>query len=150
MKNFSFRPFACLLVFLMLGLAARASDAQWLDNYDKAVSMAKEQHHNILMNFTGSDWCPYCIQMDKEVLNQPQFEDYAKKNLVLLTVDFPQSKQLPQKLQDQNNMLQQRYSIEGFPTFLLIDPSGKVLQQYVGYLPGGPAAFIAMLQGQKS
>ena len=102
------------------------------------------------MDFTGSDWCPYCIQMDKEVLTQPEFLDYASKNLVLLVVDFPQARQLPQKVQDQNNMLQQRYAVEGMPTFLLIDPSGKVLRQYMGYLPGGPSAFIAMLQGKKS
>jgi len=150
MKIVSLRPFACLFAFLLVGLTASAADVTWLTDYNQALQTAKAQNRNVLMDFTGSDWCPYCIQMEKEVLSQPQFEDYASKNLVLLLVDFPQSKQLPQKVQDQNNMLQQRYGVEGFPTFLLVDPSGKVLQQYVGYLPGGPAAFIAMLQGKKS
>jgi thioredoxin-related protein len=150
MKIASLRPFACLFALLLCGFSASASDAKWFTDYDKAVETAKAEHRNILMNFTGSDWCPYCIQMDKEVLNTQQFEDYAGKNLVLMTVDFPQTKQLPQKVQDQNNDLQQRYAVEGMPTFLLIDPTGKVLQQYTGYLPGGPAAFIAMLQGKKS
>jgi thioredoxin-related protein len=144
------RPFSCLVAFLLLALTASASDAPWLTDYNQAVQTAKTEKRPVLMDFTGSDWCPYCIQMDKEVLSQPQFLEYASKNLVLLLVDFPQTKQLPQKVQDQNNMLQQRYAVEGMPTFLLIDPSGKVLQQYIGYLPGGPAAFIAMLHGKKS
>jgi protein disulfide-isomerase len=88
--------------------------------------------------------------MDKEVLSTPEFAKYAQKNLVLLLVDFPQSKPIPQKVQTQNNALQQQYGIEGFPTFLVVDPSGKVLQKQVGYLPGGPSAFIAWLQGGKS
>jgi len=144
------RSLVCLLALMLPVLAASAADAPWLTDYNLAVQTAKTQKRPVLMDFTGSDWCPYCIQMDKEVLSQPQFLEYASKNLVLLLVDFPQTKQLPQKVQDQNNMLQQRYAVEGMPTFLLIDPSGKVLQQYIGYLPGGPAAFIAMLHGKKS
>jgi len=144
------RSLVCLLALMLPVLAASAADAPWLTDYNLAVQTAKTQKRPVLMDFTGSDWCPYCIQMDKEVLTQPEFLDYASKNLVLLVVDFPQARQLPQKVQDQNNMLQQRYAVEGMPTFLLIDPSGKVLRQYMGYLPGGPSAFIAMLQGKKS
>jgi thioredoxin-related protein len=101
------------------------------------------------MDFTGSDWCPWCIRMDKEVLNTSQFKAYADKNLVLLLVDFPQSKQLPQKVQDQNNDLQKKFDAEGFPTFILIDKDGNVLGKQVGYLEGGPSAFIAKIDSMK-
>ena len=150
MKIVSLRSFASLFAFLLLGLSASASEVTWLTDYDQAVSKAKAEKHPILVDFTGSDWCPVCAQMEKDVLSQPQFEDYAKKNLVLLRLDFPVSKPLPQKQQDQNNALQQRYGVEAFPTFLVIDPSGKVIQAYSGYVPGGPSGFIAMIQGQKS
>jgi thioredoxin-related protein len=145
------RSLACVFAFLLPVLAASAADDAWLTDYAQALQTAKAEKRAVFMDFTGSDWCPVCIQMEKEVFSQPQFLDYAKKNLVLLQVDFPLRKPLPQKLQDQNNMLDDRYGVNGMlPTFVLIDPSGKVLAKYLGYIPGGPTAFIAMLEGKKS
>jgi thioredoxin-related protein len=66
-----------------------------------------------------------------------------------MLVDFPQTKQLSQKVQDQNNDLQQKFAAEGFPTFILVDKDGNVLGQQVGYLEGGPTAFIAKLESMK-
>jgi thioredoxin-related protein len=143
------RSLLCLVAFLLPVLAASASEATWLTDYDQALQAAKTENRPVLMDFTGSDWCPVCIQMEKEVLSQPQFQDYAKQKLVMLQVDFPVRKALPQKLQDQNSSLNDRYGVNGMlPTFVLIDPSGKVLQKHLGYLAGGPAAFIAMLEGK--
>jgi thioredoxin-related protein len=154
MKITASRFFVCTLaLILLLGIAgsgARAQEAHWLDNYDKALAMAKSENRNVLLDFTGSDWCPYCIQMHKEVLDTKEFKEYAEKNLVLLTVDFPQSKQLPQSVQDQNNQLQQKYDVQAFPTFILLDGKGRVLVEHDGYVEGGPSAFIAMLQGKKT
>ena len=136
---------------LFLGaFQAGAAEAHWLTDYDKAVAQAKATHRPLLMDFTGSDWCPFCIQMEKDVFTKSQFTEYADKNVVLLRLDFPQGHQLPAKLQDQNNTLQEKYGVEGMPTFILIDESGKVLASHVGYLDGGPAAFIDFLQGKKS
>jgi thioredoxin-related protein len=144
------RPLVCLLVFLLPVLAVSAADDAWLTDYNQALQTAKAQKRDVFMDFTGSDWCPACIQMEKEVFSQPQFAEYAKSNLVLLRVDFPLRKPLPQKQQDQNSMLDDRYGVNGMlPTFLLIDPNGKVLGKYLGYMPGGPSAFIAMLQSKK-
>jgi protein disulfide-isomerase len=136
-------------VLLLGAIGARAQEGHWLDDYQKAVDTAKTGNKNLLLDFTGSDWCPWCIKMDKEVLDTKQFQDYADKNLVLMVVDFPQTKQLPQKVQDQNSDLQKKYAVEGFPTFVLVDKDGKVLGQQVGYLDGGPTAFIALLSGMK-
>src|SRR5581483_10161479 len=137
------RMFVSLLLLTAAGAAAQ--EAHWYSDYREATAKAKADHKNILMDFTGSDWCPWCIRMDKEVLTTPDFASYADKNLVLMLVDFPQSKQLPQNVQDQNKELQKKYAVEGFPTFVLTDADGKVLGQQEGYLEGGPGAFIAKL-----
>ena len=133
----------CLLIGLQ-GLAS-AQDAQWLTNYDKAVAQAKAENKMVLMDFTGSDWCPWCIKMDKEVLNTKEFKDYADKNLVLVEVDFPNSKPQTDEVKKQNGGLKDKYNADGFPTFIVVDTDGKELGRQVGYLEGGPSAFIAKL-----
>jgi thioredoxin-related protein len=139
-----------MVAVLLLGATgAHAQEGHWLTDYKQALSQSKSSGKNMLLDFTGSDWCPWCIKMDKEVLDTKEFKDYADKNLVLMLVDFPQSKQLPQKEQDQNDQLQKTYAAEGFPTFILVDKDGKVIGQQVGYLEGGPAAFIAKLESLK-
>jgi len=150
MKMLIARSSLWFVAALLLGVTgARAQEAHWLSDYNKAVDQAKTDNKNLLLDFTGSDWCPWCIRMDKEVLNTREFKDYADKNLILVLVDFPQSKQLPQKVQDQNSGLQQKFGAEGFPTFILLSKDGKVLGQQVGYLEGGPSAFIAKLDSMK-
>jgi thioredoxin-related protein len=144
------RTLVWILPLLLLGVSrAAAQDAHWLDDYNKATDIAKTDGKNILMDFTGSDWCPWCIRMDKEVLDTKEFKDYAAKSLVLVIVDFPQTKQLSQKVQDQNNDLQKKFGVDGYPTFILVDKDGNVLGQQVGYLEGGPSAFIAKLDSMK-
>ena len=138
---------AALFLATFFTAAAVAADADWYQNYDKALAKAKETGHSVLLDFTGSDWCPYCIQMDKQVFQTDQFKQYAAKNLVLLKVDFPNSHPLPKEVEDQNNKLQEQYGVGGMlPTFILVDKDGKVLTKQVGALEGGPAAFIAMLE----
>ena len=141
---------AWIAVVLLFGVVrAGAQETRWLSDYNKAVEQAKTENKSLLMDFTGSDWCPWCMRMDKEVLQTKAFKDYAAKNLVLMLVDFPQSKQLSQKVQDQNAELQKKYGADGFPTFILVGKDGKVLGEQVGYLEGGPSAFIAKLDGMK-
>jgi thioredoxin-related protein len=150
MKTSNPRLYLWIIAMLLLGVVgAGAQEGQWLSNYNKAIDQAKTTNKKVLLDFTGSDWCPWCIRMDKEVLNTKEFKAYADKNLVLMVVDFPQTKQLPQEVQDQNNNLQKKFDAQGFPTFVLLDKSGNVLGQQVGYLQGGPSAFIAKLDSMK-
>lgn len=150
MKTRILRIPSLFVAILLLGcLGATAGGTQWLTDYDAALQQAKSSKKNVLLDFTGSDWCPGCIQMDKEVLNTSQFKDYADKHLVLMRADFPISKPLPQKLQDQNDKLQEQYGIQGYPTFLLVNKNGDVLGMQMGYLTGGPSAFIAKLESMK-
>src|SRR5471030_1383064 len=108
-----------LSLLLLVGSFALADDAsKWLTNYEKAVAQAKAENKLVLMNFTGSDWCPWCIKMDKEVLDTKEFKDYADKNLVLVEVDFPNSKPQTDEVKKQNGGLKDKYNADGFPTFI--------------------------------
>ena len=97
------------------------------------------------MDFTGSDWCGYCIQLDKAILSQQQFKDYANKNLVLVEIDFPRRKAQSVDVQKQNQELAERYQIEGFPTLVVLNGDGKTVWRYEGLYTGGIAAFLAEL-----
>jgi protein disulfide-isomerase len=149
MKTTVLRPSLSIVAILLLGCLRAGAQDSWLTDYKAALAQAKASNKPVLLDFTGSDWCPWCIKMDKEVLDTQQFKDYADKNLVLMLVDFPQSKQLPQNVQDQNNDLQKKFAVEGFPTFILVSKDGSVLGQQEGYLDGGPTAFIAKIDSMK-
>lgn len=151
MKTNPFRLFI-VAAFIVLGASASrglAQEAPWLTDYAKAVEQAKAGNKAILLDFTGSDWCGWCMKIDKEVLKTKEFKDYAAKNLVLVEVDFPKSKTQTDAVKKQNEELKQQYKVNGFPTFVLLDKDGKELGQQVGYLEGGTAAFTAKLDSFK-
>jgi thioredoxin-related protein len=117
----------------------------WLTSYEQAQKEAQEKHKLLLMDFTGSDWCGWCIMLDKEVFSKPEFKEYASKHLVLLELDFPRAKRMPPEVTAQNERLMMKYAIQGFPTVVVFDSSGKPLGA-LGYQAGGPQAFIAQLE----
>ena len=131
---------------LLSGTASAYSQQEkWTADYAKAVEQAKAENKPILLDFTGSDWCGWCMKMKKESLDTPQFNSYADKNLVLMTVDFPHSTPQPPQVKQQNQKLSAQYKADGFPTFVLVDKNGRELGRQGGYLAGGAAAFIAKL-----
>lgn len=134
--------FIALSTFLSVSLIA---GSEWSDNYEKALAQAKAEHKKVLLDFTGSDWCGWCIKLDKEVFSKPAFKEYADKNLVLVTVDFPQGKKLSKETQEQNDKLQAKYKIQGYPTIIILDENGKKVSEG-GYVKGGPEAFIAQIE----
>jgi protein disulfide-isomerase len=117
----------------------------WLTSYDQAQKEAQSKHRLLLMDFTGSDWCGWCIMLDKEIFSKPEFKEYASKNLVLLELDFPRMKRIPADTVAQNERLAIQYRIQGFPTVVVLDSSGKPVGA-LGYMQGGPQAFIAQLE----
>ena len=125
--------------------APASAKAGWLTNFAKAQEEAKSQNKLLLMDFTGSDWCGWCIMLEKEIFSKPEFKEYASKNLVLLELDFPRRKQLSSETMEQNQRLAIKHQIQGFPTIVVLDSSGKELAQ-LGYMRGGPEAFIAQLE----
>lgn len=129
---------------LAVGSVVSASDG-WLTDFTKAKAEAKMSKKIILADFAGSDWCGWCMRLDREVLSTPEFKKFAKKNLILLLVDFPRKKPQSSTIKKQNNELSAKYGVRGFPTVLLLDYNGKVIAR-TGYQRGGSAAYIAHLK----
>jgi len=123
----------------------KPAEVKWLTNFAAAREVAKKENKFLFVDFSGSDWCGWCIKLHKEVLSQKEFLDYAKDNLVLVLIDFPRkSAQTPEEKQ-QNNALADQYKVDGFPTVLLLSPEGKVIAR-TGYRRGGAAAYVKYLQ----
>ena len=140
-----------IVVGLLAGLAllrAGAGEVAWQTDLPKAQAQAKLEKKMVLMDFTGSDWCGWCIRLHKEVFSKPAFAEYARKNLVAVEVDFPRKKQLDPAQKKANDALARKYKIEGYPTIIVLDGDGKQLGT-LGYMEGGPTAFIAELEKLK-
>src|SRR3954471_17955895 len=139
--------FVLVALFAMLETAA----ADWQTDYAKALEMAKAQNKQVLLDFTGSDWCPPCIALRKRVLTSAEFGAYAQKNLILVEVDYPQRKKQSAELKAQNEKLSRQYGIDekGFPTIILVDPAGKVAREFTGYDGATTADLIAWIEGKK-
>ena len=114
-----------------------AADAQWLTSVPDAMAQAKKENKLVLLDFTGSDWCPPCKLMDADIFSKSEFTDYAKKNVVLVLVDFPEKNTQLAELKDANDALQNKYEVEGFPTLIVLMPDGKIVWKHMGYLEGG-------------
>ena len=153
MKNI-FKPFymkkIILILFLVFGaLNTQAQGLTWHTDMNKASEIALKTKKPILLFFTGSDWCGWCIRLQKEVFTQPEFAKWAKDNVVLVELDFPRRKQLAPKLAQQNNELQQMFGVRGYPTVWFVKPTTvdkKVSLDRLGstgYVAGGPEAWLA-------
>ena len=104
---------------------ATAKEAKWLTSFTSATGQARKDDRLILAYFRGSDWCPFCKKLDKEVLNTEPFVEWAEKNVVLLDVDFPADKRQQPSQKKQNNALMERYGVTKTPTFVFLDPDGE-------------------------
>ena len=127
-----------------------AAETGWLTDLPQAQAQAKSGNKIVLMDFTGSDWCGWCIKFKKEVLDTDEFQTYAAKNVVLVELDYPNKKPQSDDLKKANAALKDKYNIEGFPTLIALDQNGKEIGRQVGYEEGGPKAFIAQLEKFKA
>lgn len=134
----------CAFAFPAVHALAAEAKLGWLTDMKQAREQAKSDNKLILVDFTGSDWCSYCIQLDREVFSKSEFKEYAEKNLVLLEVDFPKRKELSAAQKAHNLELAEKYGIQGFPTIVVLSSDGKKIGE-LGYMPGGPSAFLAEL-----
>ncbi len=138
--------FALALAVLAAPLAAAPEG--WTTELPAAQEQARTGNKLVLINFTGSDWCPWCFRLRDEIFATKQFKDYAARNLVLVEADFPRKKPQSAALKQANQALQKKYGIRGYPTVIVLDSAGKKVGQ-LGYLQGGPAAFLAALDKLK-
>jgi disulfide reductase len=141
------RRFSCLLVACSF-VATVARGSAWQTDYEQALATAKAARKYVLLDFTGSDWCGPCIQMKKAVFSKAAFLNYANKNLVLVEIDYPRLKALPEQVTKQNEGLMHQYGIDesGYPTVILLNPDGKILGKLVGYGGERPADVIAWVE----
>jgi len=140
---------AISLLLCLAALQLHAADGEWMTDLPKAQAKAKAEKKMVLMDFTGSDWCPPCKALHKTVLTSKEFVEFAGKNLVLVELDFPNSKPQSEELKKANKELSEKFKIEGYPTVIVLDSTGKQLSKDVGY--GGTTAldFIAKLEKLK-
>jgi len=137
-----------LLAALAL-VQAGAAELEWLTDLPQAQAKAKTEKRMVLLDFTGSDWCIWCVRLKEEIFSKPEFAEYAKKNLVLAEVDFPRKKQISEQQKKANRALADKYGIKGYPTLIILDGDGKKAGE-LGYMRGGPKPFIAELEKLKS
>lgn len=134
----------------VLCLTAGAAELKWHTDLAKAQALAKAENKKVLINFTGSDWCGFCIKLHKEVFTTPEFQEFAGKNLVLVEADFPRNKTLPAEVKAANEKLKDQHKVRGYPTLVILDSQGKKLGEIVGYGGGGPKAVIDKIKDAKS
>ncbi|MEN5234232.1 thioredoxin family protein [Sphingobacterium faecium] len=123
-----------LLFILFFGIIP--TSLIWSDNYNEAQQQAKITHKNILINFSGSDWCIPCIRLRKEIFESAIFQDYAADKLLLVRADFPRQKKNRLSIDQvkRNEALAEQYNPDGkFPYTLLLDENGKILKSWDGY-----------------
>jgi len=115
----------------------------WLSDLEEGLKQAREEKKAVLVDFTGSDWCGWCIRLKKEVFDQKAFAAVTK-DFVLVELDYPQKKKQDPAVQAKNKAIAEKFSIEGFPTVLLLTAEGEPFAQ-TGYEEGGPEKYLAHL-----
>jgi len=131
--------------------ASTTAPLAWSTDFPKAVKDAKSQDKSVLLFFHGGNWCPPCIEMQRQVIQSPEFADYARKSLILLDVDFPENDSQSEALKQSNLALKAKFNLspasgEGYPTIVLLNSEGQTVFQETGYSGGGPAEVLAKLR----
>ena len=135
----------------MAFLCSNSPAATWLTDLGSAQATAKAENKMVLLDFTGSDWCGWCIRLRNEVFSKPEFDAYANENLVLVEVDFPHGKAQSSAEKKANFELAKRFHIQGYPTIIVLNGDGKQIG-HLSYQAGGPEPFIkelARISGDK-
>ncbi|SHJ23236.1 thioredoxin family protein [Flavobacterium haoranii] len=120
----------------------------WVNNFDSAKKIAKQENKNIIMIFSGSDWCAPCIRLDKNIWQSQEFKDESKNNWVTMKLNFPRKKanQLPADEEKHNRELAEKYNKEGnFPLVVILNPEGKVLGK-LGFKNVSPSEYIKLIK----
>lgn len=135
------RTTAALLLTAGLALAEG-----WGTDWEAAKAESKKSGKPILLNITGSDWCGWCIRLEKKVFSTDTFKDYAKDNLILVEADFPRKKELPAELKEQNEKLKDKYLAGGYPTVWMLDPEGNKVSKDLGEFGDDPDKWVEKLK----
>ncbi|MFM2214568.1 MAG: hypothetical protein RL427_1831 [Bacteroidota bacterium] len=139
-----------LTLFLVLGsMTIQAQELTWQTDMNKAMELSKKEKKPLLLFFTGSDWCGWCMRLQKEVMKTPEFTKWANDNVILVELDFPRNTPQSPDIKKQNMELQQTFAIQGYPTVWFVNATkkdGKINLEKLGstgYVAGGPSAWLA-------
>ncbi|OHD08492.1 MAG: hypothetical protein A2086_05285 [Spirochaetes bacterium GWD1_27_9] len=134
-----------LFLFLLVSLITFAKNSKlWVTSVEEAIKIAGKSNKDILVDFTGSDWCGWCIRLDKEVFSTEKWDKEASKKFVFVEIDFPQKKQLSPEQKEYNAKLQSEYQVQGYPTIILLDSKGKPYA-ITGFQEGGVDNYLKHL-----
>lgn len=132
------------LILFLLSFSLFAESLHWETDYAKAVKASKRDGKPLLMFFTGTDWCPWCMKMNQEVFENSQFVEEVRSLFVYYKVEFPIHWDKEEMI-EKNQSLKVTYNVEGFPTIVLVDP-GQGLISKLGYLPIGGGKYAEHLK----
>lgn len=122
-----------LITCALITMVAPAFSAEgWLTNIEKAREVAAKEKKAVFVEFTGSDWCPPCMALKKDVFDSEEFKALAKEKLVTVELDFPQEKEISAEQKKYNNEQSEKYSISGYPTAMLMNEQGTTFWIRVG------------------
>jgi thiol-disulfide isomerase/thioredoxin len=137
-----------ILALLLAILPLQASDL-WSTNYEESLKKAASENRMVLLEFTGSDWCPPCKKQAEDVFAQPAFAEFASANLVPVKLEFLKYSKQPEEQIATNAAIRDKYQVDGYPTLILLDSKGAELARQSGYGGGGVEAFIAWVNKNK-
>jgi len=143
-----------LIAFFLAGaFVTQAQELKWYTDVKEAITVSNNKKKPMLMFFTGSDWCGWCIRLQNEVLKTEEFKKWASDNVILVELDYPQRTPQTPELKTQNNELQQAFGIQGFPTVFFTSAESKDGKinftglGRTGYVAGGPSAWLTVADG---
>jgi protein disulfide-isomerase len=115
----------------------------WVESYDEALQRSKATGRPVMLVFSGSDWCGWCVKLKKNVFAKSEFKQWASQNVLMVEVDFPRTKQLAARIQQQNSRLKTKYGqhVNSYPTILIVDSTGATVAK-TGYDGLGAESFI--------
>lgn len=154
LKKNSMKTIALLSIIFLTSLQlfaqkAAKEDIVWHTDLNKAIELSKKENKPMMLFFTGSDWCGWCVKLKKEVFSQNEFKQWAQDNVILVEVDFPKTTAQSEELKTQNRMLQQQFVVRGYPTCFFVNADklkdGKInFTQFgqQGYIAGGPVNWV--------
>ena len=139
-----------VLILFIQNLHSQQSTLNWHTDLNKAVKISISENKPMMLFFTGSDWCGWCIRLKKEVFNYPEFEAWTKDNVVLVELDFPRRKTIDPKILNQNRELARIFGVSGYPTVWFVNPQKLDTNKLnfiklgkLGYLAGGTNKWIS-------
>ena len=125
--------------------AAAVIDDSWTEDVAAALRQAQRERKDVLMLFTGSDWCPPCIRLEKEILSQSEFLNEITRDFVLVKLDFPRNSPQAESITEQNQEWSRQFGVNAFPTLFLLDYQAKPFA-IAGFSDDSVANYVKMLQ----